>query len=205
MPVTKKEHSFDMQISNRMNRTKAGFLAAVALLLLTAWAQAQDNPLLEADFWKTATIQDVQAAIAGGADIHARTDVGRTSLYLAAENSESLELVAYLLELGADVNSRDAGGWSPLHGAAAWCQNLAVIELLLEQGADINIRSIFGKNPLHQAATFNTAPVVELLLNRGADATARDEDGLTPFDHARTNGHLVGTDVYWHLSDSRFQ
>ena len=46
------------------------------------------------------------------------------------------------------------------------------------------------------------AAAIGALLDAGADPGARDKDGLTAFDRIRDDSPLVGTKVYWRLSDA---
>lgn len=147
---------------------------------------AQDNPLLDEDFWKTATVDGVTEILDNGGDIKARDERGRTTLHWAAAFGEKPGVVALLLDRGADIDAREEDGWTPLHGAAQTEVNSTeLVVVLLDRGADIEVRNEDGATPLHVAAAHSKAPaIVAVFLDRGADIKARDNDGETPLHWA---------------------
>ena len=64
-----------------------------------------ENALLSEAFWKTATVKDVNSAVANGADVNARYDEEYTALFIAASVNTNPEVVEELVKLGADVNA----------------------------------------------------------------------------------------------------
>lgn len=84
------------------------FLLLSLLALLTSLVLA--NPLLDHNFWETATLQAVDTAIRQGADLDARDQRGGTPLHRAARDGWNSEIVLALLELGADHRARTAAG-----------------------------------------------------------------------------------------------
>ena len=92
--------------------------ALLALMLSFATqAGAECGKLCDYDWWKTATVADVQTELDAGADIMARDDRGQTPLHYAAmwgtpANNQ------LLLAAGADVMARDKDGNTPLHFAS---------------------------------------------------------------------------------------
>ena len=128
-------------------------LAVFAVLASSAEAQGGVNVLLDAEFWRLATVEDVRAALAGGADVHARDEVfGMTPLHWAAQVSKTPGVVEALLAGGADVNARSDGGGTPLHWAARFSEVPGVVKALLAAGADVNTRDEHGFTPLYLAA-----------------------------------------------------
>ena len=152
-----------------------------------------------------------------GADPNERDGRGMTPLGMAASIGKA-GVVKVLLEAGADPNARNEGGVTPLHTAAMgvgmtplyWARTAEAVMVLLQAGADPNTRiGVSGETPLHWAALVGTAEVVTALLQAGADAGAavyqRGKGLQYPFDYAKDNEKIKGTDVYWKLSQARFE
>lgn len=113
--------------------------------LLVLFALALANPLLDLKFWETATPQDVERAVKGGARVDARDKYGRTPLHLAASDNPNSKIIQALVRLGADINARDEDGLTPLHLAASVNSNPQVVLVLLDLGADPKARTSYGK------------------------------------------------------------
>lgn len=114
----------------------------------------------------------VRLFIAGGADVNAVDEGGRTPLYVAAEYGHK-ETVRILIAAGADVNVRCT---SFGRTAIFWpCGNghTDVAEILIANGADINVRGRFNETPLLCAVIQNKIDVVKLLITNGADVNAK--------------------------------
>lgn len=133
----------------------------------------------------TGTAQDVQAAIANGADInYLQPDTGCTPLIAAAKYNQ--DVIAILLKGGADTSAHDKQyGATALMWAAVYAKTPAVINELLEAGADIKAMDGAGGTVLMWAAEFNSNPeIVQTLLSAGADVNVQDNQGQTPLIHA---------------------
>ena len=138
----------------------------------------------------------MEALLAAGADVNARTDFDTRPLHMVKLHRAKKEVAEMLLAAGADVNARAAAGSTPLHSALTPTprrtgetissnNNLALVEVLLAAGADVNARDEAGNTPLHRAAADNENPtLIEALLAAGADVTERTDDGRTPLDLA---------------------
>ena len=84
---------------------------------------------LNADWWNPATIEDVKAEIAKGADINGRDPEWTTPLMFAASHAD-LETVKLLAENKADINARDIHRQTPLMHAAVNNHDSKIIEFL---------------------------------------------------------------------------
>jgi ankyrin repeat protein len=131
----------------------------------------------------------VDILIAGGANINAKTDEGKTPLYFAAQVGLS-NAVASLLKAKADPNCRDSNGWSPLVVAADMLHNDVVV-LLQKAGAKEP-----SWNKLHQAIVFGGKPasIAEIAKDKSL-LNARDAFGRTPLYWAIRSCNAEGTDL----------
>ena len=111
----------------------------------------------------------IETLLAAGADPHATTVDGTTSLMVAAGLGrtgggagsisgagrgarllEAEQAVRVLLEAGADINATNEADFRAIHGAAFLGAN-ELIELLVHEGADINVRDFRGRTPYRLA------------------------------------------------------
>jgi len=92
-----------------------------------------------------------------GADVNARSRLGRTILHESILRGTNDEHVAYLLAYGADIHARDVNGWTPLH-YAAYLGQVKMVEDLLYYGADPQATDDCGRTPLHVTSTKVTMP-----------------------------------------------
>ena len=149
-----------------------------------------------------------------GADLEARDPEGRTSLHLAARQSES-SMSTLLLSVGADLDAMDRHGETPCQTAVRLGQMTAPdvldwmcgqseywlskdywytmttdkIQELLESGIEVNAhQDKRGETMLHKAAMWSDAVAVGFLLRAGADTEARTIEGHTPLHMAARLG-----------------
>lgn len=113
--------------------------------LLVLFALALANPLLDPKFWETATPQDVERAVKGGARVDARNEDGWTPLHRAAFLNPNPEIIQALVRLGANINARTKYDLTPLHLAAYSNSNPQVVLVLLDLGADPKARTSDGE------------------------------------------------------------
>ena len=88
--------------------------AILTALMLTfaTQASAECGKLCDYDWWKTATVADVQTELDAGADIMARDDRGQTPLHYAASSDTPANIQA-LLDAGADAKAKNEDGKTP--------------------------------------------------------------------------------------------
>ena len=195
-----------------MTRMTRLILTALAAGLLALPAPA--NQLLNEDWIAKASYEQVQKAIAGGADPDAVHHRSFTPLMAAARHGNLLAMealldagvdpnrpvartglvamhfaatgkaVALLFDYGASVSIRSRKGHVPLHLVARDGTPEAV-QALIRRGADVNTTSAaVGNTPLHDAARYGTASAVQILLDAGADINATNRSDVTPLHKA---------------------
>ena len=178
--------------------------------LASAHAQSHEpNLMLQL---QNGTLQDVQAAVKGIADIRttliASSDynsaeypnVRWTALTWAASSNQRPEVISFLLSAGSDVNAKDQNGITALMVAAEHNENPEIITRLLKAGADVNAADDAGFTPLIHAASKNDNPaVLAALLAAGANAKLKTSKGYTALDYAEYNRSLKDTEAYRQL------
>jgi ankyrin repeat protein len=160
-------------------------LPQMAALKITPHAFAENrNAMSGADFLdlcEKGSLEDIQAAIYGGADVNVRGGEGRTPLSLAASSGSDPEVITALVKAGADVSSLSAINWTPLRWAAWDNDNPGVITALAKAGANANERDAGDVTPLMIAVRVNGNPAITAaLISAGANVNERDINGRTP-------------------------
>ena len=146
----------------------------------------------------------VRALLEAGADSHALTDDGASTLHAAAE-SGSPEVIA-LLEFGADPEALDSAGqiadpvchWGPgLTSVEAWgflAESPAEsVRGCLESGIPVDAPDEEGATLLARMVTMRGCcsdfdSVLSVFVGAGADVNARDDAGRTPLHRALGGG-----------------
>ena len=174
-----------------MSRNQTVLVLASAGVLVVSIPGAQSAPPCEQwntrEFFETATVEDVTACLAAGADVDARDERDVTPLHWAAVANQDPAVIEALLAAGADLEARAPAliDITPLHAAAEGNENPAVLEVLLAAGANPMARSTDGRTAMHFAATNNESPkVIEVLSAAGADPNELDQDNNAPLDLA---------------------
>jgi ankyrin repeat protein len=111
----------------------------------------------------TGDLAGIAAAIAGGADIDARDERGRTPLMVATEARQT-DAVRALLDAGADVDLQDDKLDNPFLYAGAEGL-LDILRLANEAGADPAITNRYGGVAVIPASERGHVEVVRYLLN----------------------------------------
>ena len=122
-----------------------------------------------------------------GAHVDSKDTVGRTPLWLAAQNGHEA-VVKLLVEKGAHVDSKNTDGWTPLW-LAARNGHEAMVKLLVEKGAVVDSKDNYGWTVLGWAAAKGYEAVVKLLVEKGAVIDSKDNYGWTPLWRVAANGH----------------
>ncbi len=90
--------------------------------------------------------ETIEALLAHGAPIDARTKEGLTPLLMAIGNGRGPDAARALIRRGADVNAAARGGMTALHLAIAE-NDVELVDLLIERGADVRTRDGKGRAP----------------------------------------------------------
>jgi ankyrin repeat protein len=115
---------------------------------------------------------------------------GWSAIHIAAD-SESVEMVAWLLNNGAMVDAETLGvphpGRTALHLAVSKRSSAGpeMVKELLKGGARPTVQTRQGGNtPLHYAIDGRSVEIVKALLDAGADPNVANSSGLTPLHKA---------------------
>ena len=131
------------------------------------------------DYWKTADIADVKAAIHCGIDVNATNEQGWNPIHYATLYGHA-DIVSLLLENGANADAPSPAGNWPALVLAIHDSYSDIVVVLLNNGADVTVKDSIGFTPLHYAVSNLEPSVIELMLDRGADVNARSEFGVEP-------------------------
>lgn len=132
-------------------------------------------------------VTGVDALIARGADVNARTDDGWTPLMLATIKGHT-EVVCRLLARGADANAKNKKGWTALMFAVSM-GDIDTLRVLLDGRAEIDARDNDGKTALMQATGEKNIESLRVLVESGADVNAVDRLGETALTIAARRGY----------------
>ena len=150
------------------------FVLFIVLILNCNEVFASENFFNE-DWWKTATVEDVEAEIANGADVNAKLAIG-TVLMVAVGVNKNPEVIKTLIDAGANVN---VGG---IYGITAlmMADKLEIVETLIKAGADVNAINHDGATALMMAVRSNKNPkIIKALIDSGADINYKANNGMT--------------------------
>lgn len=145
-------------------------------------------------------LEVVKYLIENGADINSRGinegTILHTSLLYEKENSNTFELVSYILSLGINPNLTDWNNDTPIF----YSLNPEITKLLIKHGASIRHRNSLGQAPLHSVMKDEGAGSAKVLIDNGANIEARDNDGNTPLHYCGSENSREGKIVEVMLS-----
>ena len=153
---------------------------------------AMDADMAGQALWNAArlgNLENVQAAIAAGANVNTANNAGITPLMFALWG-RNLGIVQALILAGLDVNVRNDNGGTALMSAACF-DHLGIVQALIAAGADVNLVDNDGGTALICAVCCNSLNIVEALIAAGADVNARGiDDDMTLLMYAALEGSL---------------
>ena len=132
----------------------------------------------------------IDALLAWGADVNARSRDRRTPLHCLAERKHRYprDLAATLHGAGARLDLADENGRTPVHAAGAH-NRYTLMDYLLVQRAKSDTPDHEGLTPWHVAAARDAVPTVaKLVKHRNAEVNIRGPVGETPLHSARGAG-----------------
>lgn len=134
---------------------------------------------------KTRDVDTVRRLLKAGVNPNGRDPLSDSAL-LQAVDTDSMELVAVLLEHGAqiDVTGR---GFTPL-GLAVKNNNLPMVRLLLRASPDVNRKNADGNTPLHSAVVMDYIDIARVLLTAEPDLGIYNREGMTALAVAAIEG-----------------
>lgn len=151
-----------------------------ALLLASVFVNAQQNKLLDANFWKTSPdLTTVKSEIAKGNNPAESNAFAFDPTVLAINNGASNEVVKYLAELpGNGVKKPTHDGRIYLHWAA-YKGNTELVDFFIAKGSDINLEDSHGTTPIAFAAGSGVAnpATFDALFKAGVDPKKKYADG----------------------------
>ena len=132
----------------------------------------------------------VERALALGAKLGAKDELGRDALFRAVMDAQSLEMTRWLHEKGLPVDDADVADRTPLSFAADFGL-LDIVKYLVAEGAVVDRLDNQKRTPLLHAAGGDRPDVIAFLVEKGADRNARDHFGDTPLIVACAKGNVA--------------
>lgn len=170
------------------------------LVLTGLYANAQNNTLLSAEFWKTKPdLATVKAEIAKGNSPSQANAGSFDPVTMAINNRVSNDVVKFLVEQeGNSVTKKTHHSRSYLHWAAS-AGNLELVQYLIAKGSDVNYQDSHGDVIIAYAASTgnkNTA-VYDELFKKGINPKQKFKNGTTLMMMAvATDQDLAVTDYF---------
>ena len=127
---------------------------------------------------------------ASGANIHAQSESGHSSIMSASLGTGDCDTVRWLINEGVDVNHCNRKGLTAVH-FAAWKGNVDVLKLLKDSGANIHVQTVNGGNSIMLASKgTGDCETVKWLIEQDIDVNHCDEEGFTAVHYAAQKGNL---------------
>ncbi len=121
--------------------------------------------------------EEINQAIAKGADVNAKDKNGFTALHRAVMYNATKAIKA-LVAAGVDLNVKDRNDFTALHRAVN--ENFKEsIKILIAAKADVNVQDKIGRTALILAAKKNLQEVMKGLIAAGANVNAKANNGRT--------------------------
>jgi ankyrin repeat domain-containing protein 17 len=169
----------------------------------------ESPPLNDAAF--LGELAEVRELLRDGADVNARSSVGRTALMLAlatvvddpqpnpagpaaqARARRKFQIARLLVESGADVTASCCQGRTALHEAIGALGSdgdiVPILELLIARGADVNQATADQhRTPLEYAVEYGTPKRIDVLLKHGARSDVTTFEGKSMLELAEVRG-----------------
>lgn len=129
----------------------------------------------------------VKEAVAGGINVNARNQFGNCPLHVINWESDSTEILEFLLESGAKPNAQDKYGRNTaLHQLSGREKTKCKAQLLLKFNADMYIKNKYGRTPFAETLYYyNKCNIAELYVLNGYIPTEEDFKAI------------------WHLDDNK--
>ena len=180
---------------------------------------------VSAEWWKTATLENVKEEIAKGANVNAKAydRAGQNSdgdlrenvtplMFALKYGKPNAEMIQALIDAGADINAKEkVTGLTVLMYAVDDTSDVNIIETLIKHGADVNAKKDDGWTALMLAAYGNkNSEVIEKLIGNGANVNDKNDKGATVLMYAaehNQNPEVIetliknGADVNAYLGD----
>lgn len=154
------------------------------------FAKAQNNTLLQADFWKSnPTLETVKSEISKGNSPSEQNGGFHDPVTMAINNRISNDVIQFLIEQeGNDVHKKTHHSRSYLQWAAA-AGNLEIVKFLIDQGSDVHYKDSYGTPVIAYAASAgNTnSAVYDLLFDKGVKSNILSEEGTNLIMYAIAN------------------
>ena len=145
------------------------------------------------------------------ADIHLKTDDGRTCLHIAARK-EHFNLFKMLIDKHkVDLHITDNEGWTAVH-CSSQSGNYELVAYFVEMGADIHLKTDDGRNCLHIAALQGHLNLCKMLIDKHKfDLHMTDNEGCTAVLYSAPSGNYelvayfveMGADIHLKRGDGR--